>query len=128
MEGRNAPLVRQLFALLEKALAIASALQDNDDPVIPDVQASLRAHLDDINRQIDRSAAQRRLRRHQLRGGSWRFHPRDCRPAVRVHDLPVSASSIVGFRVVCRDPAGHIITLERPADDPYMLQIGRAHV
>ena len=115
MEGRNAPLVRQLFALLEKALAIASALQDNDDPVIPDVQASLRAHLDDINRQIDRSAAQRRLRR-QLRGASWRFHPSVCCSAFRVHAQPDDVGADVGFRVVCRDPAGHSIQLEEQAD------------
>jgi formylglycine-generating enzyme required for sulfatase activity len=42
-----------------------------------------------------------------LRGGSWHDYPWDCRSAARLHARPVSASDIVGFRVVClpQDPS-----------------------
>ena len=172
MESRNAPLVRQLFALLQEVLAIASALQDNDDPIAPNINVMLTWYINRIHQQIDiaagqhlhglvrggpcrydtedsRSACRTRCEpddfgddigfrvvclsqgnhtlqlkeqadvaplRRLLRGGSWFAHPRGCCSAFRKHIRSGFASVTVGFRVVCRDPAGHTIQLEEQAD------------
>ena len=115
MKSRNAPLVRQLFALLQEALAIASALQDNDDPISPNTHKLLGERLHQIQRQIDTAVDVALFR--LLRGGSWGNHPGDCHVAYRGRNQPNVPVSLVGFRVVCLDRDNHTIQLEGTTDD-----------
>ena len=116
MKSRNAPLVRQLFALLQEALAIASALQDNDDPISPNTHKLLGERLHQIQRQIDTAVDVAPLHR-LMRGGSY--------SAYRNHDQPADASLYVGFRVVCLPQDNdHSIRLEGTADDYCLVRGG----
>ena len=47
-----------------------------------------------------------------LRGGSYLTQPWSCRSTYRNLVQPDHAIDDVGFRVVCRDPAGHALQLE----------------
>lgn len=51
-----------------------------------------------------------------LRGGAWPNHSWACRSAVRDHFLLDCAFCDVGFRVICRDSAGHTIPLEEQSN------------
>lgn len=110
MEGLNAPLVKNLAALLQDALAIASALQDNNDPLSRDVRESLYAQLNQIQERI---ADGSRERPQCVRGGCRCNLSSTCRSAFRGRFQPDDAINDVGFRVVCLAPCrAHAIPLE----------------